>query len=234
MSRNLSNEEFINRWNNQNVHGPTRIDEIDILLEILKSEYKKDTAVLDIGIAAGTIEELVFKNIPEVQIVGIETSPEIINIARMKLRKYADWFEIIQHNLINISSVNLPAKNYSIALSLQTLHNLPHESKKEIISFAAEKLMHGGLFLILDTLAVESPPVFNYYKNIWKYLEKSYGRPVQQGYNYEEYQNNLEERADKPATLEQYLSWLREAGFEPACLCALGNRALFGAKKTGY
>ena len=234
MDENLSNNELTCKWNRQDVHGYTRINEIDILLEILKDEYQKGTAVLDIGIGAGTIEELIFKQVPEIQLVGIETSPEIVGLARMKLRQYADWFEIIQHNLIDISSITLPPKNYGIAFSIYTMHNLPHESKKEIIRIVSEKLMPGGLFIILDKLAVGSSHVFNYYKCIWKYLEKSFGRPMQQAQNFEEYQNNLDEKSDQPAKLEQYINWLREAGFEPAVLSVLGNKTLFGAKKVDY
>jgi ubiquinone/menaquinone biosynthesis C-methylase UbiE len=235
MRDNLSNEEFTSRWNNdQDARTGSRIDEIDIMLEILKDQYKRETAILDVGIAAGTIEELIFKNIPEVQIVGVETSAEIINIARMKLRQYADWFEIIRHNLLDISSLNLPPNNYSAAISLQTMHNLPHESKRKIIDFVERKLMPGGVFLIIDTLAIESPHMFKDYKSIWKHLEKTYGKPILTGHSYEEYINKLEDKADRPASLEQYLGWLREAGFEPACLCLLGNRALFGARKVGY
>jgi ubiquinone/menaquinone biosynthesis C-methylase UbiE len=234
MKDKFSSTELINRWSSQNVQYYSRINEIDILLEIIKYEYKKGTSILDIGIAAGAIEKLIFKNIPEVQIVGIETSPEIIDIARMKLKRHADWFDIVQHNLIDVSSVSIPAKNYSIALSLQTMHNLPHNSKIEIIKFVASKLMPGGLFLILDTLAIESAQVFNYYRCIWKYLEKNYGTPVHSGNHFEEYINILEDKADQPAKLEQYMGWLRESGFESACLCLLGNRALLGARKTDY
>jgi hypothetical protein len=42
----------------------------------------------------------------------------------------------------------------------------------------------------------------------------------------------VSQRGDRPATLEEQLRWLREAGFaEVACLHLHTNRALFAARK---
>jgi hypothetical protein len=53
-----------------------------------------------------------------------------------------------------------------------------------------------------------------------------------EGATFEAHEQSVRTRGDQPATLEEHLQWLREAGFaEVACLHLHGNRALFAARK---
>jgi tRNA (cmo5U34)-methyltransferase len=219
-------------------HNPTRMEQLDIMLAVLEDEYESGKAILDIGIGSGTVEELIFKRIPSAYLVGVDWSEPMVELAREKLRPYEGRYEVVMHDIMDIGTLQLPKRDYQIVISVQTIHNVADEYKKSILDFVHNTLEKGGLFLLLDRIAVSTPNLFSCYKSLWNRLDRVYDARIWEGERgvgsadtYEEHVRNVEARGDLPASLEQHLQWLRESGFEAACLHLHGNRALFAARK---
>jgi hypothetical protein len=73
--------------------------------------------------------------------------------------------------------------------------------------------------------------LFSAYRSAWDRLNRLHGASIREGDTFQEHARKVATRGDLPASLEQHLKWLREAGFEAACLHLHANRALFCARK---
>ncbi len=126
----------------------------------------------------------------------------------------------------------MPKYDYSVVVSVQVIHSVAHEHKKEVFAFIHKALMDGGLFLLLDRIRVSTPSLFGAYGSMWDRLGGMAGVYHREGNTFEEHEVSVSRRGDQPATLEEHLHWLREAGFREAAVLSLyGNRALFAARK---
>lgn len=214
-------------------HNPTRKEQLDILLSILESEYRPGTAILDVGFGSGIVEGMIFERIPGSQVVGLDGSPAMVELANERLALYQGRYEVVIHDLMEISTAQLPPHEYGVVISVQTIHNVPDRAKREAFDFVCRTLESGGLFLLLDRIAIDTPGLFDVYQALWKRLGEVHGARIEgrEGVTFEEHRQILATRGDQPATLEQHLQWLRESGFDVACVHLHGNRALFAARK---
>jgi SAM-dependent methyltransferase len=213
-------------------HNPTRPEQLDIMLDVLQAEWRKDRTILDIGMGSGIIEEMIFKRLPEAYIIGVDGSRAMLEIAYERLRGWEGQYEVVVHELTEPETLELPHdEDFGIAVSVQTIHNVADEHKRKLFRLIHDALMAGGLFLLLDRIAVDSPNLFSVYETVWQRLARIHDSRPHEGTTYEEHTRSVAERGDLPITLEQHLQWLREVGFEAACVHLHGNRALFAARK---
>ncbi|MEO8287902.1 MAG: methyltransferase domain-containing protein [Chloroflexota bacterium] len=233
------NSEFARKWDSDTVsYNPTRLAQLDILLTILADEYREGTTILDVGMGSGRVEEMLFERIPNATLVGTDFSEPMLELAGKRLQSYRGRYETVRQDLTRASEAILPQREYAIAFSVQVIHNVPHPHKKETFAFIKRALAPGGLFLLLDRIRISTPGLFPAYSSMWRRLDRASGNNStvhrREGDTFEAHERSVSTRGDQPATLEEHLQWLREAGFaEAACLDLHGNRALFAARKRG-
>jgi ubiquinone/menaquinone biosynthesis C-methylase UbiE len=227
--------EHARRWSADPVgHNPIRPEQLDIMLLVLEDEYRPGTYLLDVGMGSGLVEEMIFERVPGVRIVGMDSSEAMVALAHERLVPYRGRYEVVMGDLTRLDEVRLPEDEYPVVISVQAIHHVPHVHKREALRFVHRALAAGGLFLLIDRVHVEGPGLFAAYSAMWKRLDRLYGSHVseREGATFEEHEWSVSQRGDRPATLEEQLRWLREAGFaEVACLHLHTNRALFAARK---
>lgn len=220
-------------WDADPAHrNPAREEQLDILLSVLADEYMPGKAILDIGLGSGRVEELLFERIPGAYVIGVDASEAMLELAHARLQPYADRYEVVIHDLTEMATLQLPRLDVQAIISIQTVHNVADEHKRAAFKLAYETLEPGGIFLLLDRIAIDTPNVFPAYRSLWRRLNRLHNAQMREGETFEEHIKSVAERGDLPVTLEQHLVWLREAGFEAACLHLHGNRALFAGRKT--
>jgi SAM-dependent methyltransferase len=232
-----TSEEFARKWDSDMVsYNLMRMEQLDIMMSILADEYEPGTTILDIGMGSGRVEAMLFERIPEARVVGTDFSGPMLELAHNLLAPYRDRYDVVMQDITHPWDAKLPEREYSVAFSVQVIHNVAHAHKKETFAFVEHALAPGGLFLLLDRIRVSTPTLFPAYLSMWDRLdrEKRSGPNTirREGATFEAHELSVSRRGDQPATLEEHLQWLREAGFgEVACLHLHGNRALFGARK---
>lgn len=232
-----TSREFARRWDSDMVsYNLMRMEQLDILLSIVADEYKPSTTILDIGMGSGRVEAMLFERIPEARVVGTDFSEPMLELANNLLAPYRDRYEVVMQDITRPWEAKLPERDYSVAFSVQVIHNVAHAHKKETFAFIKHALAPGGLFLLLDRIRVSTPTLFPAYLSMWDRLDREKGAGPntlrREGATFDAHELSVSTRGDQPATLEEHLHWLREAGFaEVACLHLHGNRALFGARK---
>nr|MBA3874717.1 class I SAM-dependent methyltransferase [Anaerolineae bacterium] len=173
--------------------NPSRPEQLDMLLTIIADYYQPQKTILDLGIGTGLVEELLFKRIQQAQLVGVDGSPAMLEFAYKRLQPYAGQYTIIVHDFTAIATLQLPPRDYQMIFSVQTLHHLTDEQMLAAYQFTYNTLEAGGLFLLLDRIAVENEALYGLYQTLWKRQDALYHSQVAEaeGATFADYQRNL-------------------------------------------
>src|SRR5438477_7226614 len=119
------NSHRTSKWDSDPTSGnPVRGEQLDLLLSLVADHYIHGSTILDIGSGSGLVEEQLFQRLPEALVVGVDYSPAMIAMAMKRLAGRDKQFVTVQHDLCDIQAAKLPERDYRIAFSVQTIHNL--------------------------------------------------------------------------------------------------------------
>jgi tRNA (cmo5U34)-methyltransferase len=234
MVQDWSDPSTAEQWDQSAINAnPLRPEQLDILLTILTNTFQSNQWILDLGYGSGQIEKLIFERIPQAKIVGVDNSDAMMQLAHKRLGTYEHQFVSIKGNLGNFQSLELPPYTYGHVIAIQSLHHLSREQMHAVYKRIYDILEPEGLFLLLDRIRVETSGLWSLYHQIWKRQDSLYGSTVaiHEGDSFQDHERIVQDRGDFPVLLEEHILWIREVGFQAACLHAHGNRALIVGRK---
>jgi tRNA (cmo5U34)-methyltransferase len=202
----------------------TRVEQQEILLALLGEAQVGERVVLDLGVGSGLVAEAVLDALPEASLVGIDFSDAMLELGRARLARFGPRMHLMQHDLADVGDLALPAGRYAAAFSVQTLHHLSDVDKEAAIAWSAGVLEPGGLIVIVDRVAVPES-LFREWAAVWRRIDPVVPR------TYAEYQDQLARAGDRPASVHDQLSWLRNVGLDTMCVHAYGNRVVLVGHK---
>ncbi len=206
-----------------------RAEQLDIIVSIIADGYRDGAAILDVGIGSGLVEEVIFRRIPNAQIVGIDDSDAMIEIAQKRLRLHKDQYTIVKHDLADLATIELPHDRFQYVVTSQVIHELPHETKRDVFKLAHDVLEDEGTFLITDRIRMQPGLLMQPYGAMWsRWAERA---PNTEDTTFEEFFQGYQEKQDYTATLDETIGWLEQIGFDAAPLHLHLNRFIIGAQK---
>jgi tRNA (cmo5U34)-methyltransferase len=206
------------------VRLPTRVEQQELLLALLREARVGERVVLDLGVGSGLVAEAVLDALPEASLVGIDFSEAMLELARARLDRFGPRVQLVRHDLAEIGDLALPAGRYAAAFSVQTLHHLSDADKETTIAWSAGVVESGALILIVDRVAVPES-LFPEWAAVWRRIDPA--TPA----TYADYAEQLARGGDRPANVYDQLSWLRNAGLDAMCVHAYGNRVVLVGRK---
>src|SRR5262249_38596624 len=149
-------------------------------------------------------------------------------------KPYVGQYTTLEHDFTQIASLELPPRAYQFVFSVQTLHHLNDEQMQRAYRYIYDMLEKGGLFLLLDRIAVDKRGLYSCYQSLWKRQDRLQNSKVSsgEGQTFDEHGQIVARRGDLPMGLERHLQLLEKARFEAACLHLQTNRALIAARKS--
>ncbi len=215
-------------------HNPSRPEQLDMLLTIIADHYQSGKTILDLGMGTGLVEDLLFQRIPQAQVIGVDASTAMLELAHKRLQPYANQYTSFIHDLAAITTLQLPPSEYQIVFSVQTLHHLTDSQMQVAYQFIYNTLESGGLFLLLDRMAIEKGSLYSIYQSLWTRQDTLQGSHLHEweGLTFADHQRIEPERGDIPLTLERHLTLLKQSGFDAACFNLQTNRALIVGRKA--
>jgi len=217
---------FARNWDaDAEVGNPMRALQLDLVASLVAAEYRAGTTILDLGAGSGQVEALLLTARPDARIVAVDASPAMLALAKDRLVEAGSQLDFVLGDFAEPERIVLPAREYGIALLIQTLHHVPDDRKRRVLALLARTLSPQGLLILVDRLSFEDPALRSVHASMWNWLER---RPaVKSGWSPEQLFERLAGKEDHTASLEQHLTMLREAGFRAACLELQLNRAVF-------
>jgi len=235
MSQDFKDTQTAQGWDaDTRYYNPTRPEQLDLLLSIIEAEHKPGDIILDLGFGSGLVEAMIFQRIPGTRVIGVDSSPAMMELARERLEAYTAQYTTIEHDLLDLRGLPVEVGTFPFVISIQALHHLSDSDMQVAYAAIHDLLTPGGLFLLLDRVAIDKPALFNVYQAVWRWQDAHYGSQVagHEGATFPEYLDKLADRADIPLSLERHLELMREVGLHGAVLHAHGIRVLFAARKT--
>ncbi len=196
--------------------------------------------VVDLGTGDGWLSEAILEDRPEVQVVGLDGSPKMLNASRRRLARFGDRVKLRQFDLRDFSWIDALAGPVSAFVSCLVVHHLNGPQKRELYGRLLSRLDAGGALLFADVVDPATPKARAYY-------QRSYERDVRNHSlartgSLEPYRRFLElewnlfefpDPVDTPSTVWEHLTWLTEAGFQGVeVFWARSGHALYGGYKA--
>lgn len=227
------NSTYLSKWDSDPISGnPVRREQVDLLLKLVADHYVPGSTILDIGSGSGLVEEQLFRRLPEALVVGIDYSPDLMAMAEKRLAGKQEQFVTVRQDLRNIENGKLPERNYQVAISVQTIHNLPCQTHRKVMSWVYSVLSTPGFFFFMDKVAVPGAELFSCYESVWKEQNSVYSASIDEGRSFADHQRYLQQEGDSPLTLQENLKVLGESGFLASALDVRGSRALIACVKS--
>lgn len=160
--------------------------------------------ILDLGAGTGLLTQLLWEKHPDAQFQLVDMAPEMLNIAKNRFSGQEN-FEYINKDYIKYDFDGL----FDMIVSSLSIHHLNHSDIKSLYQKAYDHLKPDGIFLNADE--VIGP---GYYSE--EMYQKNWLEVIDQAGLEEEDKKVILERMkfDNPATLEDNIKWLHEAGFK--------------------
>lgn len=234
MAQDWHNPEVARHWDAQsNATNPVRREQLDILVTLVSRFIQPGNWLVDLGYGSGQVEQLLFDRSPDVHVVGVDSSAEMMKLASDRLADHVNQFESISHDLASLTSLSLPNHPYQFVIAIQSLHHLSKAAMRAAYDWIYQVLEPGGMFLLLDRLRVENDGVFEVMREVWLRQDDVYGSCVapREGETFDNHERIVRDRGDYPVLLDEHLAWLKGSGFQAACLHLHGNRALIAGRK---
>ena len=192
--------------------------------------------VLELGTGTGETARRVISKYPRASLIGIDSSPEMLAVARRDLPQVR--VELLNRKLED----SLPQGPFDLVVSALTVHHLPSPEKVNLFREVFNSLEPGGTFILGDTFAALS--MTRRARRIpfgalrWAasrlgvrqfVLERGNGRRRES--------SSVGQRGnphvDHPDTLPEESAWLELAGFGVQCPWIKGHLAVLVSNKPG-
>lgn len=104
-------------------------------------------SILDLGVGAGETAARILDVYPDAQLVGVDSSPEMLDAAARLLP--AARATLVQQDLND----PLPDRSFDLVVSALAIHHLRADAKAALIKRVAKRLVPGGRLVIGDVIA---------------------------------------------------------------------------------
>ena len=222
---------FARRWDSEEAlrTNPDREAQIALLVALVAESFRNGDRLLDLGVGSGLVEEVLFERLPEIEIVGIDRSEAMLAQARTRHRGRTN-LRLVNGAFEDLDSIGDPDRlgpPFELVICVQALHEVADDVKRAVFGFVRRRIAPRGLFLVLDRFDYEPFALAPEYRCIWMRLNE---HAPDTSMSFEEYRARYAAKTDHVGTVEGYLRWMREAGFDAACVYQLFNRALIAAR----
>ena len=211
---------------------PTRAEQLDILATVLADTVPDGGRLLDLGVGAGFVAHLVLSRRPDLNLVGIDLKQESLDAAKINLPNGPDGTrrDMVRGDLNTLAEIALPHDSYHAVMCALTFHDLADTAKQAVIQWVADALLPGGRFLLYNRLRLTEAAAFPLQQSLWRRIAHVHGAAMRDADDFDAYVTDLGQ-TNRPAALEDYLTWFRAAELSPAILHLHGNIALMSASK---
>jgi tRNA (cmo5U34)-methyltransferase len=218
-----SDPGFASSWEAQaDQSNPVRRVQLDLLLGLLRAD-SPDT-VLDLGVGSGLVAEEVLEALPEARLIGLDSSPAMLVLARERLARFPGRVELVEADAGAAGGTPSLDRRVDAVFSVQTLHNLDPAAHRRALASTAQAMVPGALLVIADRYAAPLE-LFDAFRVVWERVG------AEEGVTPADHVEKLRVQGDQPVSLSTELTWLQEIGFDAACLHCVANRAVIVGRR---
>jgi tRNA (cmo5U34)-methyltransferase len=197
---------------------------ITALVDSIEFGFTDKFRVIDLGCGTGTVAKNIADRFPNAEIVCLDISPKMIELAKYKLAGYKN----IEFVVADFYTTTFET-SFDVVVSSLALHHIESDSKKhKFYTKIFNSLSPSGQFINADVVlaTAEYHQTINMYKWV-EFMSKSVSMDEIQNKWLVAYKNE-----DRPSKLIDQLKWLEEIGFTTVdVFWKYYNFSVYGGKK---
>lgn len=218
--------EFVRIWDGQPTN-PLKAEQLDILAEVVKDNWRRGSRILDLGCGTGKTEALVLERLPVARFTCLDRSEVMLGLARQKLSRFGDQCRFVTADLSRPNGLKVPGAPFRFIITVDLVHELPDVAKTRLFNFCRRSLTCDGLLLILDRVALDLPHLHRPLASVLGRLQHSTGS--RSGQFSDCFVDPRHHDHEHPLALDPYFRLLRRASFSPAVLHLHLHKVLIAA-----
>jgi tRNA (cmo5U34)-methyltransferase len=192
-----------------------------LLMDLLPVDRREAFKALDLGSGPGVVSRLLLDTFPNAQVVAFDLSAVMLDTNKKKLWAYPSRAAFIQGDFQKDDF----GTGYDVVLCGLILQHTDDAGKQAFFKKVFSKMNPGGTLLCRDIVRGTTPWLTEEYEKLWRLYMRA------QGEDGSLWQSRFKAK-DLPATVEQQLKWLRDAGFvDVDCHWRHLNFAITGGRK---
>jgi tRNA (cmo5U34)-methyltransferase len=199
---------FIDSWD-ERTERERSIRDMQKTAAVLMLPHPREQAirVLDLGAGYGALAMAVLEDRPNATAVCYDGSEEMIRLGRERAARFAGRIDFVHGPLDASDWTRRVAGPFDGVLSARALHHLTHEQRRRLFRDAYSLINPGGCFINADHFAHVSDDLKERYRVARRRWMRTDDAPQQPS------GEKLPHGAHYNGSMEQELSWLKEAGF---------------------
>lgn len=223
-----SDPDYAETWDRQAqelANNLVRAAHLDILLRILARE--RFDWCIDLGCGSGLVAERMLDAFPNLNVIGIDSSPPMLAIARRRLDRFQGRVRLVSADLSNQAEVaRLKVPRCGAAIAIQSLHHLDRRQLAALLRWVYQHLAPGATLAVVDPVLIRSAQLYESFRAVTTGSNK-----LRHPDTYDGYRLGLSERNDRLLALDKYVALIDSAGFATACLDCRGDRVFLIARR---
>ena len=217
---------------------PYANDQLDVMLRLLDATRQPISTFLDLGSGSGLLAIAILTRHPEAKATLVDFSEPMMDAARDLLGEDTTLPSFVLADLGSPDWVHAVTGDapYDAIVSGFAIHHLPHERKSSLYREVLPLLRPGAFFINVEHVASASPWI----ERVWddaiidslaEYNERQ-RTGKQRSAVEKEYRQRPDAAANVLASVDQQLSWLRDAGFgDVDCFFKYFELAVIGGRR---
>lgn len=200
---------------------PKYREQNDLIAGLVPFARDRELSAIDLGCGTGILASVILKAFPRARVVAYDITENMLEECRRNLSGFADRL-VLRRGDFGLEDFE---SGYDLVVSGLSIHHLDQEGKRGLFSRVFRSMNPGGAFIIRDIVLGNSPEETETFHQLWREYMTSQGEDGDFWF-----QKYIE--MDSPDSVEDQLSWLREAGFkEVECYWQHINFVIFGGRK---
>lgn len=218
--------DFVRVWDSQPTNT-LKAEQLDILAEVIKENWRRGARILDLGCGTGKTEALILERLPVARFTCVDRSGVMLDFARQKLSRFGDQCRFVTADLARLNKLKVPGAPFRFIITVDVVHELPDQAKARIFKFCRRSLTRDGLLLILDRVAIDRLRFRRPMASVLGRLQRLAG--THSGQFSDCFVDPRHQDHEHPLALDPYFRLLRRAGLSPALLHLHLHKALIAA-----
>ncbi|MBI3930316.1 MAG: class I SAM-dependent methyltransferase [Armatimonadetes bacterium] len=197
------------------VMHPNRSRMVEVALDFLACAPKR---AVDLGIGTGYFTHRLLEKYPQVRVIAIDGSEDMLRLARGRLGGSAGQVDFRSGDFRRLAELAADARGADLVYSSYALHHLSGPEKLDVLQQALRLLRPGGWLINADLIVAEDPVLEQRIQALRRrgIVARAGGRDPRFGdeESTRQYLERLEAQdGDQPLTLTQDLELMKNAGF---------------------
>lgn len=178
--------------------------------------------ILDLGAGTGLLSAFIREKFPTAHLHLVDITDSMLDLARQRLGTDRTTYAVSDY-----ASQPIDGKWHAVVSAL-SIHHLGHPSKRDLFRHIYSALLPGGVFVNAEQVSGPTPDLTRRYHQQWLAQVRERGATEQEIADCE-----YRMQADKCASVQDQLGWMRDAGFADAdCWLKEGRFAVLSGTRS--